>query len=198
MTRIVRPDELGRDQGATDRRLQKLERAPVLNNFPIVSTVNRATQNQTVPPATNFDGVTKYDIVMDPNFACLFTLMAPTPIIWFSYATIKVSAPGGGNFVYLTTAVSVSPWNPAQVVFESGSQLFDKGIGGYIQSEHHYVIGPQPTEGSIGPGAALLNITTNLGPLPAGTYEVRQRLVGDVGTQVAYYQGNVQVLAPGG
>lgn len=198
MGRILRPDELGRTLGDIDRRLQKLERSPMLNNFPLISSVNRATQNQNVPPSGNFDGSTKYDVAMDSGFECRFTLTAPGVIIWFSYVTLKLNAPGGGFFAYLTTAVSVSPWNPAMVIFESGSQLFDKGIGGYIQSGHHYVIAPQPTEGSIGPGAAPLGILTNLGPLPAGTYEVRQRLTGDAGTQIQYYQGNVQVLAPGG
>ncbi len=200
MTRILRPDELGRTLGETERRLQKLEKAPVLNNFPLISTPgNAANQNQFLPPAGNLDGVTKYDVTM--LTPCRFTLTAPGVVLWFSYATLRVSAPGGGNFAYLTTAVSLSPWNPAMVIFESGSQLFDKAIGGYINSVQQFVIGLTQVEGTGGPGAPPLGLiqgSPTFGPLPAGTYEVRQRIVGDAGLNVAYYQGNIDVFAPGG
>ena len=196
MTRILHPSHPAREIGDIHRRLEAQKRSPLLNNFPLISSVNSATQNQAVPPAGNFNGTTKYDVGM--NFTCVFTLTAPTPIIWFSYATLILTAPVGGFFAYLTTAVSLSPWNPAMVIFESGSQIFDVRNTGYLQSEHHFAIALAPTQGSIGPGAAPLGILSNQGPLPAGTYEVRQRMIGDAGTLANYYQGNIEVYAPGG
>jgi len=194
--RILRPDELGRHLGDYDRRLQKLERAPVLNVSPVVSTTGNSVQNQNLPAAGNFDGSTYFDVV--PNTPCVFTLSAPTTVYWLSYMTLKFTAPVGGNFGYLYTAVSLSPWNPAAWIFQSGSQIFDKGVGGYVNSVMQFVIASQQTEGSLGPGAAALGITQNRGPLPAGTYEVRQRMVGDVGTLALVYQGTIDVWAPGG
>jgi len=196
MGRILRPDELSRTLGELDRQIQKLKRAPVLNSWPRISTPNNsANQNQTVPAVGNFDGLgTKFDVTMLTT--CVFTLTAPSQVIWLSYTTLKATAPGGGTFVYLTTEVSLSPWNPAQVIFASGSQLFDKGIGGYINSSQQFAIAPGALQGTAGPGATALGITT--GPLPAGTYEVRQRMFGDLGTQVLFYQGNIDVYQPGG
>ena len=196
MTRTLHPSRPSRTLGDFERRLQVLKSSPPLNNFPLISSVNSATQNQNVPPSGNFNSVTKYDVAMD--LTCVFTLTAPTPILWFSYATLRVTAPVGGFFAYLTTAVSLSPWNAALVIFESGSQIFDVRNTGYLQSDHHFAIALQPTQGSIGPGAAPLGILSNQGPLPPGTYEVRQRMIGDAGTLASYYQGNIEVYAPGG
>lgn len=53
-------------------------------------------------------------------------------------------------------------------------------------------------EGSLGPGAAPIGMTRPFGPLPPGIYEVRQQLTGDAGTQVAYYQGNIDVYSTSG
>jgi hypothetical protein len=195
LTRILRPDDLSRILGTTDRRLQKLERAPLLLSGGSLSTPGDSVQNQAVPPSGNFDGSTKYDLAVATP--CKFTLSAPAIVMWLSYATLKLTAPVGGNFGYLTTAVSLSPWNPALVIFESGSQLFDKANPGYVQSSQWFWIGPWQTEGALGPGAAPLGITMNQGPLPAGTYEVRQRMLGDAGLLAQYYQGSIQVWAPG-
>jgi len=201
MGRILRPDELGTVLGDLDRRTQKLERSPIINNFPLISSANSAVPNQLVPASGNFVGpafTNFYDVVMQGGLTCVFTLTAPTPIIWFSYATLALSAPGGGFYAYLVTSVSLSPWNSAQWIFRSGSQIFDKGNPGYLQSEHHFVITNGPSQGSIGPGAAALGITSAQQALPAGTYEVRQQMTGDTGLLANFYQGNVEVFAPGG
>jgi len=200
MGRILRPDELGRNFGDFDRRLQKLERAPLLNVYPLISTPgNSANQNQTLPGAGNMDGVSQYDVTM--LTPCRFTLSAPQVVIWRSYVTLKLSAPGGGNFAYLRTAVSLSPWNNAAIIFYSGTQLFDKGVNAYINSVQEFVIAYTQIQGAGGPGAPALGLTQGsptFGPLPAGTYEVRQQITGDAGLQAAYYQGNIDVYAPGG
>lgn len=207
MARILRPDELGRTLGDFERRLQKLRSAPLLNTFPLISSANSAVQNQNLPGSGQADGVTEYDVAMQAGKTCVFTLTSPMPILWFSYANAVLAHPGGGFYCLFTTAVSLAPWNPSQVIFESGSQLFDQSNQGFAPSSHHFWIGGSTLQGSSGPGAAALGLTQLLdplgrlryvGPLPAGTYEVRQRALPDAGTILTLHDGYIEVFAPGG
>jgi hypothetical protein len=167
--RVIRQQDLGARIKGIERRLA-LEPAGQFAGFSLVSQSNSAVQNQSVPPSGSFDGSTKFDVAPQVGLECRFTLTRRGLVFWLSYATLKLTG-ASGNFAYLTTAVSLSPWNPSAIIAESGSQIFDRSTNAYLNSTHMF----------------------STPALEPGVYEARQRIWGDSVLVAAYYQGNIDV-----